>query len=131
MQENQPAARSASPPIYTPNIDPSALSTLCTVSQIFRSKFERALYPDIDLTRSSYTQVRARSKRVGECTRFSREVRTLILPERLSWSYSTSSQEIYEFRKSVSVASRVMRYRQVQGGRIGREMLSLGKPTGG
>jgi hypothetical protein len=79
MQENLPAARSASPPKYTniyqyilQHVDPSSLSTLCTVSQIFRSECERTLYFDIDLSRSSYTQVRAWSKRVGGCTRVSR-----------------------------------------------------------
>src|ERR1700733_7944958 len=88
------------------HVDPSSLSTLCTVSQIFRSECERVLYSDINLSRSSYTQVRAWSKRVGGSTRLSRAVHSLILPETLSWSYSTSSQEIYEFRKSVSVALR-------------------------
>jgi hypothetical protein len=88
------------------HVDHSSLSTLCTVSQIFRSECERVLYSDIDLSRSSYTQVRAWSKRVGGCTRISSAVRSLILPETLSWSYLTSSQEIYNFRKSLSFALR-------------------------
>ena len=85
---------STSVPEYTPT------------RRLFLSLHSRVLRRLPNLNQSSYTQVRAWSRRVGGCTRISRSVRSLILPETLSWSYSTSSQEIYEFRKSLSVALR-------------------------